>query len=321
MKIIKWLTVLFVLSFMFTGAAFAQSDGPDAPCLIAEKACVDENGVDANFYLYAENCGDVPLECSDSAGELNGGAPFTLLPGERIDEVVPVAIGQIECPYTEVINTTIVMCVTPDGAFAEIPVEAVCLIPISCLCFSAVKSCVAPGATDEDPATFKIEIDSCMDFPIICYGDEIDGYQVIDPSETYVEEGIEVMPVDDVCLLDPAEQKVVNTTTVTCMVNDYAFVIPVEAECPVPCDDDIDGDGVLNGFDECEDTPVDEIVDPSNGCSIDQTCVCDDEWKNHGAYVKCVAQTSEDFVDLGLITEDEKDDIVSEAAESECGKK
>jgi hypothetical protein len=87
------------------------------------------------------------------------------------------------------------------------------------------------------------------------------------------------------------------------------------------CDDDIDGDEVINDLDECEFTPVDAIVDPSNGCSIDEICACDNEWKNHGAYVKCVAQASEDFVVLGLITEDEKDDIVSDAAESECGKK
>jgi hypothetical protein len=87
------------------------------------------------------------------------------------------------------------------------------------------------------------------------------------------------------------------------------------------CDDDIDGDEVLNEDDECEDTPVDEIVDPSNGCSIDQTCACDKEWKNHGVYVKCVAHISEDLVDTGLISETEKDDIVSDAAESECGSK
>lgn len=49
-------------------------------------------------------------------------------------------------------------------------------------------------------------------------------------------------------------------------------------------------------------------------------CPCDNEWKNHGAYVSCVAQASEDFVDLGLITEAEKGAIVSAAGKSACGK-
>ncbi len=84
--------------------------------------------------------------------------------------------------------------------------------------------------------------------------------------------------------------------------------------------DDIDDDGVLNDFDECEDTPVDEIVDPSNGCSIEQLVPCDEDWKNHGKYVSALAKTSNSFVNQGLITEDEKDDLMGEMASSDCGK-
>jgi hypothetical protein len=63
-----------------------------------------------------------------------------------------------------------------------------------------------------------------------------------------------------------------------------------------------------------------------NGCSIAQLCPCAhpdgaDRWKNHGAYVSCVAHTSEVFVDLGLNTAVEKDAIVSEAGASDCGHK
>jgi hypothetical protein len=43
--------------------------------------------------------------------------------------------------------------------------------------------------------------------------------------------------------------------------------------------------------------------------------------KSDGAYVSCVAHTSGDFVAAGLITEGEKDAIVSAAAESTCGHK
>ncbi len=83
---------------------------------------------------------------------------------------------------------------------------------------------------------------------------------------------------------------------------------------------DSDGDGVLDEEDACPDTEEGALVDEF-GCSIDQYCPCDDDWKNHGAYVNCVAHTAEEFLEAGLITEAEKDAIVSAAARSDCGKK
>jgi hypothetical protein len=46
-----------------------------------------------------------------------------------------------------------------------------------------------------------------------------------------------------------------------------------------------------------------------------------DRWKNHGAYVRSVAHAAEDFRDAGLITQAEKDFIVSQASTSTCGQK
>jgi hypothetical protein len=82
---------------------------------------------------------------------------------------------------------------------------------------------------------------------------------------------------------------------------------------------DIDEDGVFDDFDECEDTPVNEIVD-SYGCSIEQLVPCDGDWKNHGKYVSALAKTANSFVYESLITEDEKDDLMEEKASSDCGK-
>ena len=93
------------------------------------------------------------------------------------------------------------------------------------------------------------------------------------------------------------------------------------------CDPDIDDDGVANAGDLCAETFLGEIVDPGTGCSIDQLCPCDGprgtnvSWRNHGKFVSCVAKSSGSFVDLGLITEFEKDAIVSSAAQSSCGDK
>ena len=86
------------------------------------------------------------------------------------------------------------------------------------------------------------------------------------------------------------------------------------------CDTDDDGDGVLDAGDQCPNTATGEVVNQA-GCSIDDLCPCANEWKNHGAYVSCVAHAAEDFVDGGLITEAEKDATVSEAGQSDCGHK
>lgn len=90
------------------------------------------------------------------------------------------------------------------------------------------------------------------------------------------------------------------------------------------CDGDDDGDGVDDGADACFPTAPGDVVLASgddSGCSIAQLCPCENDWKNHGGYVSCVAHAANDFVDLGLITAGEKDAIVSEAGQSSCGHK
>ena len=89
------------------------------------------------------------------------------------------------------------------------------------------------------------------------------------------------------------------------------------------CDADFDGDGVIDDSDQCLTTMPGDAVNTS-GCSIAELCPCEhpeggSKWKNHGSYVRCVAHASEDFVAAGLISEAEKDSIVSAAGQSECG--
>ena len=92
------------------------------------------------------------------------------------------------------------------------------------------------------------------------------------------------------------------------------------------CDPDVDGDGVDNGTDICEFTPLGEIVDPATGCAIDQLVPCegplgeDIPWKNHGQYMKALAKAVQEFIDLGLITEEEGEAIMSGAGATDCGK-
>jgi hypothetical protein len=86
------------------------------------------------------------------------------------------------------------------------------------------------------------------------------------------------------------------------------------------CDDDLDGDGVNDAGDACVPSPVGDPVD-ATGCAVVELCPCDNNWKNHGAYVKCVAHTANDFVALDIISETEHGDIVSVAGQSACGVK
>lgn len=83
---------------------------------------------------------------------------------------------------------------------------------------------------------------------------------------------------------------------------------------------DSDRDGIIDEDDQCSETEPEAIVNAS-GCSISEICPCDNNWKNHGAYVSCVAHAAKDFFFEGLINEEEKDTIVSTAGISRCGKK
>jgi hypothetical protein len=89
------------------------------------------------------------------------------------------------------------------------------------------------------------------------------------------------------------------------------------------CDADVDGDGVNNDLDYCPNTPASEAV-TYEGCSVEQhmaaQCGESSEFANHGKYVSCVANAAEELLDQALITEEQKDMIVSEAAKSDKGK-
>jgi hypothetical protein len=88
---------------------------------------------------------------------------------------------------------------------------------------------------------------------------------------------------------------------------------------------DADADGVPDSADLCPNTPQGSVVN-ADGCSIDQLAPCagpasGGAWKNHGQYVAAVAHAAEAFVAQGLISQDEKDAILTAAAQSECGAK
>jgi len=98
---------------------------------------------------------------------------------------------------------------------------------------------------------------------------------------------------------------------------------PFNAAFSLSGETDADADGVADSLDLCPGTPAGAIVD-ANGCSIDQIAPCSGPasggtWKNHGQYISAVAQAAEAFLAQGLISADQADEIVAQAAESNCG--
>jgi hypothetical protein len=90
---------------------------------------------------------------------------------------------------------------------------------------------------------------------------------------------------------------------------------------------DSDNDGIEDSIDQCPGTiPDSGTVDPRNGCSLDQLCPCYGPagsglvpWPTKGSFVSCVAKSSEAWLIEGLISQQQKDELVSQAAQSVCG--
>src|SRR5216117_1633306 len=98
---------------------------------------------------------------------------------------------------------------------------------------------------------------------------------------------------------------------------------PFNAAFSLSGETDADGDGVADSLDQCAGTPAGALVD-ATGCSIDQLAPCSGPasggtWKNHGQYVSAVAQAVEEFVAQDLISANQAEEIVTQAARSNCG--
>jgi len=87
---------------------------------------------------------------------------------------------------------------------------------------------------------------------------------------------------------------------------------------------DTDGDSVPDSVDQCGATEGGAVVN-SAGCSLAQLVPClgsasGGPWRNHGRYVVTFVQHAQVFQASGLISEEEKDALIADAAASSCGK-
>jgi hypothetical protein len=111
---------------------------------------------------------------------------------------------------------------------------------------------------------------------------------------------------------------------------DNDTVLNADDNCPVVANqagqsDDADGDTVGDACDVCSATGLADPVDRS-GCSIDQACPCEaDEdgnpWRNHGKYVRCVADEALRFRQAHIIDSVGADAVKSAAMASDCGRR
>jgi hypothetical protein len=103
--------------------------------------------------------------------------------------------------------------------------------------------------------------------------------------------------------------------------------------CPLDPLNDVDGDGVCGNVDNCPtvangdqaDGDGDGEGDACDSDDINLLCPCAGPtpslpWKNHGQYVSCVAHETTRLVNEGVLTHQERADLVSAAGQSDCGK-
>jgi hypothetical protein len=138
------------------------------PCMEAIKVCDNPNGlpvgVPADFTITVENCGDLPIICDDSEGEIG---TIPLDPGQSAS--VPYSASTDDAclnePY-EVSNTTLVTCTASDGTPLESPVSDAC--DVLCEpCIEVEKDCAETELILEgEPADFNIVIRNCGDIPL-----------------------------------------------------------------------------------------------------------------------------------------------------------
>lgn len=88
---------------------------------------------------------------------------------------------------------------------------------------------------------------------------------------------------------------------------------------------DPDGDGYCGIDDHCLGTVNgDSVTVDTHGCSVEQHCPCEGNWKKHKEHLDCVSCVlmADQFSHSGLIlTEEETDAIIVEACENDCGSK
>jgi len=72
-------------------------------------------------------------------------------------------------------------------------------------------------------------------------------------------------------------------------------------------------------LDPTPDPPDDDAREPDS-CEADQVCPCNGEWRSHGGYQSCIVHLANACYKAGKISKRQRDNLVQEAAHSQCGR-
>ena len=111
----------------------------------------------------------------------------------------------------------------------------------------------------------------------------------------------------------------VEPTDVAAGADGYYWLSTAWIFYPPPCED-MDGDWICDIDDDCDASVLGDMID-EHGCSVADTCPCEGGWRNHGAYVSCVAHALNEFVPAyQWFSIPDKGAVQSAAASSACGR-
>jgi hypothetical protein len=120
--------------------------------------------------------------------------------------------------------------------------------------------------------------------------------------------------------VNPVAEEVCNNLDDNCNGEVNEGFPDLDADGQADCiDADDDNDDIADEYDLCPNTVLPTVVD-ATGCSIDQLCPCEEDWRSHGQYKSCVDKTAKKFAKSRLITNKEKAVLVRQADWSDCGR-
>jgi uncharacterized repeat protein (TIGR03803 family) len=109
------------------------------------------------------------------------------------------------------------------------------------------------------------------------------------------------------------------------VTNNFGSVTSAVATLSISVSVDQDDDGIVDGEDECPNTPPGAVVD-EGGCSLEQRVPCEGprqggRWRNHGQHLTAVIKLTSDWLARGIISEQQGEKIIGTAARSNCGRR
>ncbi len=124
---------------------------------------------------------------------------------------------------------------------------------------------------------------------------------------------VQALPNGGFLLAGSSESRTRGNKTSPLLGGSDFWLVRLAPETPGDCD----SDGVPDSADACPQTPFGDIVD-AQGCGLAQACPCDGAWPNRDTYQACVESTTANFLGLGLISAEQRQQRIAAAMMADC---